>query len=201
MLLFGVFGFSKGLSKSKQPVPTLEISIPDTAEAKEIMRTVERAHYIEAEAAHTLDTKKFSTVFINDPRFNVDWSVLNMIKEMTNNPSLESAGYLDYKIAYRTWANDGILRQDALLKKAKAENRELTTEEKKSLQDPNGRMIPARLYGQIKVNPIKFYSVTINDDIAKVVLDDGPLTYEMNLVLVDGKWYIAGVGKTLSIHP
>jgi len=201
LLIISAFIFVSGQSNLKQPMPTPGTSIPDTNEAKEIMRTIERAYDIQAEAAQSFDLKKFPTVFINDPRFSVSSSRLKMIKEVTNNPSLETAGYLDYKMAYSTWRNEGILRREALQKKAKAENRDLTREESLSLLDSKGRMVPARVNGPIKTHPLEFISITINDDTATTILDDGVAAFEMNLVLVDGKWYIAGVGKTFSIHP
>lgn len=77
--------------------------IPDTPEVKEVMKTVEKANDVEAEAAYTFDIKKFPTVFINDLRFPVSSGTLETIRELTNNPSLESAGWLDYKAAFYSW--------------------------------------------------------------------------------------------------
>ncbi|MBI5964598.1 MAG: hypothetical protein HY863_14055 [Chloroflexi bacterium] len=67
------------------------------------MKTVEKANDVEAEAAYTFDIKKFPTVFINDLRFPVSSGTLETIRELTNNPSLESAGWLDYKAAFYSW--------------------------------------------------------------------------------------------------
>lgn len=174
--------------------------IPDTPEAKEIKKTIERAYDIESEAAYTFDLKKFPIVFINDPRFPVSPSTLQAVREMTDNLSLESAGYLDYKIAYNMWAANAILHYEEIHKKAKAENRELTKEEKQSLTDKYGRGTPGRAESPIRSFPVKFISMEINDDIALVVIDDGPRTVELTLVLVDNHWYIAAI-KGISIHP
>ncbi|MFZ5858593.1 MAG: hypothetical protein ACOYZ6_17330 [Chloroflexota bacterium] len=176
--------------------------IPDTPEAKEIMKTVEDAYNIEVEAAHTFDLKKFPAVFINDPRFPVSPSTLQVVREMTDNLSLESAGYLDYKLAYYTWWGEGAVLLETLREKAKAENRELTKEEKQSLTDKYGRTAAPRPEGTrtTRKNPVKFISMEITDDIALVVIDDGPRTVELTLVLVDNHWYIAGI-KGISIHP
>ena len=40
----------------------------------------------------------------------------------------------------------------------------------------------------------------IVEDIATALIDDGPRTVELTLVLVDKEWYIAGI-KGISIHP
>ena len=164
------------------------------------MRTVDKAYDIEAEAAYTFDLKKFPTVFINDPRFPVSPGTLETIRQLTNDPSLESAGWLDYKIAYYSWSSGAIFKGEELKKKAKSENRSLTEEEKQSLTDPQGRTAPARPEGSIRKSPVMFISMDINDDIAIVIVDDGPMTVRLTLVSVDKQWYITAY-KGLSVHP
>jgi len=198
ILILTAIGFSDASTISKQPRSTY--NIPDTPEAKEIMKRVKRAYDIEAEALYTFDLKNFSTVFINDPRFPVSPGTLNTIRELTDNPSLESAGWLDYKLAYYSWVRDATTYSETIHAKAKAENRGLTDEEKKSLIDSNGRIAPARAKDSIRNQTLKFLAVNINDDIATIILDDGPTTIELTLVLVDNQWYIAGI-KGVSIHP
>ncbi len=196
LLIFSALSFSDGISKQS----TSTNNIPDAKETKEVMKTVERAYDIEAEAAYTSDLTKFPTVFINDPRFNVSPETLQTIRELTQNPSLESAGWLDYKMAYYSWTSAAILHAEKLKEKAKAENRGLTDEEKASLIDPQGRTAPARSERSTRKNPVMFLSVEIDEDIATVVLDDGPMTVQLTLVLVDKQWYIAGY-KGLAFHP
>ena len=198
VLALVALGFSKGLliiTRSESPA-----SIPDTPESKKIMKTIENAYNIEAEAAYTFDLKKFPTVFINDPRFPLPSSTLQIVREMTNDLSLETAGYLDYKLAFYTWRADTTLHFEEVQKKAKSENRALTAEEKRSLIDQYGRSAPARATGPKKKIPIRFISMEIVEDIATALIDDGPRTVELTLVLVDKEWYIAGI-KGISIHP
>jgi hypothetical protein len=175
-------------------------NIPDTPETKEIMKTIERAYDIKAEAAYTFDLKKLPTVFINDPRFPLNEKDLETVRQLTYNPSLESVGWLDYEIAHYSWWRDAVLHSEAVHAKAKAENRDLTQEERKSLVDPYGRVAPARVESPIRKISLTFLSVEVDQDIAIVDLDDGPRTIQMTLVLVDKKWYIAN-SKILSIHP
>jgi hypothetical protein len=198
LLALIAMGFSSISFTSKQPPSTYYI--PDTPEAKEVMETVEKAYDIQAEAAYTFDLSKFPTVFINDPRFPVGRGTLKTIRELTNNPSLESAGWLDYKLAYYSWTRDAILHSEAVREKAKQENRGLTTEEIQSLIDPQGRTAPARAESPIRKQKLKFMSVSINGDIAKAILNDGPTTIELTLVFVDKQWYIAGI-KGIAFHP
>jgi len=198
LLVFSALSFSATLLIIKRS--QLTYYIPDTPEAKAVMQSIEKAYDIEAEAAYTFDLSKFPTVFINDPRFPVSPGTLETVRELTNNPSLESAGLLDYEVAYNSWVRDAVLHSEALHAKAKAENRALSAEERKSLIDSKGRMAPARVEGPIKKATLTFFSVEITDDIATAVLDDGPMTVHLTLVLIDKKWYIAAY-KGLAVHP
>jgi hypothetical protein len=198
LLVFGALGFADPALPVDQPA--IIDGIADTPESKEIMKVIEKAYDIEAEAAYTFDLKKFPTVFINDPRFDVIPATVETIRELTQNPSLESAGYLDYKMAYYGWRRDAILHSEAIYERARRENRGLTEEEKASLVDPQGRIAPAREETAVRTHPISFLSIEINDDIAIAIINTGATTSELTLVLVDKKWYIAA-NKILSVRP
>jgi hypothetical protein len=177
-------------------------SIPNTLQVKEIIKTIEIAYALETEMSVTLDISKLSTVYTNDPRFIMSEEVLKTVRELTNNPELESAGYLDYKMAYWTWRRDSTLLYEAVHKKAKEENRDLTKEEIASLIDPYGRVAHPRIdrTDREQLNSrIEFISVAINGDIAVVVLNRPDWKLEQTLVCVDQKWYIADV-KGLQSH-
>ena len=198
ILVLGILGFSNPSTDFSHSM--MAEKIPDTPDTKEVIQAVERSYDIEAEAGYTFDITKFSDVFINDPRFPVSTGTLETVRELTNNPSLESAGYLDYKVAYYSWIINAITHTEKVKEKAKKEDRALTEEERKSLVDPRGRMAPARSESPTRTLPLTFFSVEINGDIATVVLDDGPRTIKLSLVMVDKKWYIAGY-KGLVMHP
>ena len=198
LVVLGALGFSIRSPRIKQS--ELRHNVPDTPEAKEIMKTIERAYDIKAEAAYTFDLKKLPTVFINDTRFPLSEEHLETVRQLTYDPSLESAGWLDHEIAHYSWLRDAILHSEAVHAKAKAENRELTEKERKSLIDRYGRIAPARVESPIRKVQIRFLSVEIDEDTATAVLDDGPRTVQMTLAFVDKKWYIAD-SKILSMHP
>lgn len=198
LVLLGTVSFAKvSFISSRTVIPD---DIPNTPEAKRIMKVVENAYKVEAEAAYTFDLKKFPTVFINDPRFPLPDSTLQTVREMTNNTSLATAGYLDYKLAYYTWRANATIHFDDVQKKAKSENRALTAKEQQSLVDKYGRVAPARASSPNNKVPIRFISMEITNDIATVDIDDGPWTVELTLVLVDKQWYIAAI-KGISFHP
>ncbi len=92
-------------------------NLPDTPESRKIMQLLETAYDIEAEAAYSFNTEKFSSVFVNDPNRKVNPEKLEFIKFFTNNPELKVAGYLDYKTAYYNWWSDSTLRFEALKEK------------------------------------------------------------------------------------
>jgi len=178
------------------PLSASTVNILDTIEAKEVMQTVETAYDIEAEAAYSFNTEKFPSVFISDPRYEVNPDKLEFIKEFTYDPTLKTAGYLDYKIAYYNWWNDSTLRLEALREKAKAENREVTEDEMDSLIDSKWGSAPARAESPIREISLRFISVSMDGEIATVHLHDGFKVVILYLVRVDEKWYIAGAKET-----
>lgn len=182
--------------------PGFELSpdIPDTKEVREVIKAVEKSYDVEVKAAYTFDISKFPTIYINDPRFPVSPGTLETIRQLTLNPEIETAGWLDYKIAYYSWMRDTILFSEAIHEKAKAENRELTKEERQSLIDPQGRTAPARAESPDRTVPITYLTVDINGDIAVVTLLRGVYHSELTLVLVDKNWYVANE-RFLSISP
>jgi hypothetical protein len=128
-------------------------------------------------------------------------STVQVVRELTNNPTLESAGYLDYKIAYWSWRRDSALLFEAVHKKANEENRELTDAERASLTDTYGRTASPRIpKGLIRQSHLTFISVSINDDVATVVIDDRVYTKRDFLVYVAGRWFIAG-DEGIDLHP
>src|SRR5262245_59338385 len=131
ILAFGLLGFSEPSTNFSHSMTAEKIS--DTPETKEVIEAIERSYDIEAEAAYAFDITKFSDVFVNDPRFPVSAGTLKTVRELTNNPSLESAGYLDYKIAFYSWRINATIHAEEIKQKAKTENRALTEEERKSL--------------------------------------------------------------------
>lgn len=200
MLVFALVTLAFGAGAPSKQSSDRARSIPDTTEAKEIQRTIEKAYMIEEIAARTFDTTEFAKVFINDPRGGkLDDSTLQFVEEVLG-INRTSAGYLDYKLAYYKWWEAGAQKIEALQAKAQAEGRPLTPEEVSSLIDGSGRIAMPRAQGPVSEIWLDFYSISINGDIAVAIFDDGPRTNRMTLVKVDGKWYIAG-NEILAVHP
>ena len=88
------------------PLTGLTVSIPDTPEAKVIMQRIKTAYDTEVEAKQSFDYSKLPEVFINDHRYPLNPDALEFVRTETNNPSLELAGYLDYKWAYSKRGGD-----------------------------------------------------------------------------------------------
>jgi hypothetical protein len=195
-LLFFVsaLGFMEVSSNSETPLQNGLVSTPfaENGDAeKAIIETVENSYDIQAEAAYTGDLSKFPTVFINDPRFELDPYTLQVVREMTNQPDLKSGGWLDYKMAYYSWRINSTRHAEELRATAKAENRDLTEAEKASLVDPYGRSAPMPAQDGVNDLTLTFMSVEVKEDVATVVYSDGVVEAELTIVLVDGRWYIA----------
>ena len=173
--------------------------LPLPADLQAVVATIERAYLLEAQAARTFDLSEFPDVFSNDPRWEVGEATIQTVRELTRNPDLETAGYLDYKLAYYSWWRDGALRFEAVHATAEAEGRGLTVEESRSLVDETGRVAAPRRADPIEEIHLDIQFVHVYGDLATVILDDGPFTSEKTLVLVNGHWYIAG-SKNLASH-
>ena len=89
---------------TNSPFAGTTVNIPDTLEANKIMQVIKIAADLEVNAKNSFDPTKFSEVFINDARFPLNADALEFVRTATNDPLLETAGFLDYKIArYKNW--------------------------------------------------------------------------------------------------
>lgn len=166
-----------------------KVDIPDTPETREIINQIEKA--LDIEAGCNFDYSIFPSVYINDSRYPVDGEKLKLIRMAADNPSLESAGYLDYKLAYHPWWLEGKRQWEEIYDRAMAENREVSEEERQTFlaskwgKYPGGSCSPQRTW------QTRFVSVVMEDDIATVVLGVGNRAKELTLVFVNGQWYVA----------
>lgn len=166
-----------------------KVNVPDTPETREIINQIEAAFDIEEGCS--FDTSIFPSVYINDSRYPVDNEKLEFVRMATDEPTLESAGYLDYKSAYHPWWLEGKRQWEEIYNRAKAENREVSEEERQAYlaskwgKYPGGSCSPQRTW------QTRFVSILVEDDIATVVLGFGSRAKELTLVLIDGHWLIA----------
>jgi hypothetical protein len=175
-------------------------NIPNSPEARAVVRAVEKSYSVKAEVRYTLDIEKLSSIFVNDPRFPVSPDTLETIRELTGNPELESAGLLDNELAHSGWRRDSILYAEALHEKAKKETRDLTEEERTSLIDPQGRTAPARAESPVRTTQLVFISINIENDIADVIVQAGSRQDKLFLVLIGNQWFVAG-RNVLAVSP
>ena len=90
VLVFGILTLS-------QPVQGLILDTSD--ESQKVMDTIYRSIKINLEAAYTLDSSEFATIYINDPRGGeIPAEALADIQESRQDPTIQKdqAGYLDY---------------------------------------------------------------------------------------------------------
>lgn len=167
--------------------------VADTEEKKEIVEVITRSYKIEAKASRDFDLSQFPSVFINDPRgVPIGDDTVTFIRKVLKEKASNNPGYLDYKMAYYTSWEQGALRLEEAYRNAAKEGRTtLNQVERRSLADENGDVASPRRDDPIGEIYLNFFSIEVNGDIAKVLLDDGPTNCEMILVRINGIWYIA----------
>lgn len=171
-------------------------NIPETSEAREIMRIIELAYDIEARAAFDLKTENFSTVFANSLAYSVIPEKLEFTQNFSNTPIVEAPGYLDYKLAYYNWWRDSANQFDSLKAKAKSENREVTQDELKVIIDSEWSkkwgLAPAQAESPERNSSLRFVSIDITKNNATAYLDDGFKVVILYLERIDEQWFIVG---------
>jgi hypothetical protein len=165
------------------PVPVFYEELLHVPEAQEIINTVQKSEVIYSEALQTSDPGKFPTVFINDPRFPLSEGTLDTVRRLTDNPSLQSAGWLDYKIAYYTF-----------------QIKEGTYPQMESFPSEPSQTLPSDFIWCSPPPSLIFLSLSIDDDLATVAIDEGATKYELTLVFVNDDWFIAAY-KGISVSP
>jgi len=175
-----------------------ETGIPDAEDTKQIEEVLQRSYDLEAKAAQDFDLSLFPSVFINDPRVKLSASTVQFIQKvrgMKGEAPRDDYGFLDYKIAYFELWGSGATQIETIQAEAKQENRDLTSEERKTMANSMHRSI-----GQVQSAKLVFRSIVMVDrDMAIAVFDDGPRLNEMRLVRIKNNWFIAG-WKILETH-
>lgn len=175
--------------------------IPQTADTDAIRKVIAQSYQLEAEAGHTFDTSRFADVFTNDPRGGqLSPSTIEFIESVPGAGGKSTYGYLDYKLAYFSWWEQGALKIERLKLKTNAENRQMTAAEMRSLYDQQNRLAMPRLQGEVSAPHLSFHSIEIQGDTAVAIFDDGPRTNQMTLTKTGTNWRIAG-NRFTAIHP
>ncbi|MBI3150630.1 MAG: hypothetical protein HYZ21_00710 [Chloroflexi bacterium] len=166
-----------------------KVEIQNTPDTQAIMNQLEITTTVEIGCS--FDFSIFPSIYINDPRYEVDEEKIKFIRMATENPSLETAGYLDYKNAYHSWWLEGKRQWEELYAKARAENREISEEEQNEFNASKWGAYRGGWCSPKASSKLRFVSITFNEDMASVVLGVNDNIREVNLVLVNGQWMIA----------
>lgn len=167
-----------------------KVDVPDTPETREIIKQIETA--LDIEARCSFDFSIFPSVYVNHLRYPLDSEKLEFIRNATDNPSLETAGYLDYKLTYHSWWLEGKRQWEEIYTKAREEKRDISEEEQKAFLESKWGKYPGGYCTSKRTSQLRFISILVESDIATVVLVLGHhRPKELTLVFVEGQWYIA----------
>lgn len=196
VVIFGLFALSAVFVTFSLHSRNADAGIPNTEDARTVEKVLRTAYALENQAAHDFNTAMFSSVFVNDSRFQLDKETNEFVKKEKKAKGEELKDnyyFLDYKVTYYEKWGSGVFQSEEIISKAKQENRDLTVEERKLVAQNMPR-------SSIKQETnLLIHSIKIDGDIATVVFDDGPRVNEMHLVKIDNDWFIAS-WKILQVH-
>lgn len=181
-------------SSSSTAWPTLKSS--GTANPNDVVgmeSLVNKYFDITGEAAGTFDLSQFPSLFINDPSV----PLTPYQTDFMNTIGAKGSGVLSYELAFFNDWKQGAERLEKLQAQLKAENRQITESDIKSISGPNGMPAPRR-QGPTHKTVVFFNSFTVDGSRAIVNYDCPGLTQEVFLVKTSNGWRIAGI-RTLKV--
>ncbi len=186
-------GFVFLLSKTKPA--QANSGIPDTPDTRQIMAVIDRAYQIMTHASRTFDVSEFPSVFIDTEDYKLKDQQKQAVAYIfgADIANAENTGYLTAMQAQYISMGQGAELLRVALDKAKAENRNLTTDEFQEVVISNHGQMPASgVTIDIKTNLV-FQSIDITVDRAIVRYDDGAALQDAILVRKAGQWLIASI--------
>lgn len=175
--------------------------IPNSPDAQQIMAVMDRAYQLIGHASQSFDVSEFSAVFVDTDDYEITDEQRDAIAATLGVPisDVGNIGYLTaMQLKYVSMGQGASLLREAM-KKAKAENRQLSPADLQELAKANHGKLPSLGSPVTKKTVLTFESIEIEGDRASVRYDDGAALQEAILVKVNGKWLIASI-KPIWIH-
>ncbi len=193
LIVVSVVVLAMGLFVFRSTQVRSDAGVPDSAEAKEIMVTMDRAYQVIASASQTFDVSELSSVFVNTPDYKLTAQQMEKVGEILGQEDASNAGYLTVMQAqYVSWGQGARLLQETL-DKANAEDREMTADEFQEVIKANHGQMPALASPVTAKTVLTYESMQITGDRAVVRYDDGAALQEAVVVRVNGEWFVAGI--------
>lgn len=168
-------------------------SMPDTAEAHQIMAAMDTAYQIIGNAGQTFDASNFSQVFIDTTDYPLSDQQRAAVAGLLGESAAQHAGYLTAMSIQTIARGQGAKLLRTALDKAKAENRDLTAAEFQELIKANHGQLPTLGSSIMAKTTLTFNSIAIDGERATVEYDDGAALQKAILIRTQGKWLIASI--------
>jgi hypothetical protein len=199
LLLVGLFVLAGVTSATYQGFPTLNPTAPpDPAEVAAIKAVIDRAYDLDGLAARTFDVSQFPTVYANDPSVQVNGVQAGVVAKARGVQAAAAAGYLDYKLAFYGRWQAGAEQLEQLQAAARAQGRQMTAAELRSVA-VDGQPPPPRRTDPMYKTGLRFDNFTIDGSRAEVVFDDGAVLQRAFLLKTATGWKIVGQ-RPIKIH-
>lgn len=192
MLVFLVVMFSLS---AQSPQARAYPGVPDTPDAKQIMAVMDRAYQLIGHASQSFDVSEFPAVFVDTADYQITDEQREAIAATLGVPASDvgNVGYLTaMQLKYESMGKGANLLREAM-KKAKAENRQLSSTELQELAKANHGQLPSLGSPVTSKTVLTFESIQIEGERAIVRYDDGAALQEAILVKINGRWLIASI--------
>jgi hypothetical protein len=180
--------------------PRAGLQIPDTQDSQEIQEVIYHSYTIFQEALQNGgDVSEFKNVLTNSPEYSYENSKgRSLVILVLGKEEADNAGYRTVMEAKYIAYGCGVRLFKETEKVAKEENREVTADELKSIQDHCYGVLPPSQSGSAPLK-LDFQNIDIEGDRAVVRYDDGAALLEAILVRENGRWLIGNI-KPIEIH-
>jgi len=176
------------------------INVPNTQDSQEIQEVIHHSYTVFRGALRNGgDVSEFQYVFINTPDYSYENDdVRSFVSLVLGTEQAKNGGYLTVMQAKYIAYGCAIRLFKETEKIAKKENREVTPDEFKFIQDNCYGVFPPSL-SEGAPPKLEFKIIDIEGDRATARYDDGAALLEATLVRENGRWLIANI-KPIEIH-
>jgi hypothetical protein len=176
---------------------------------QDVQAALEKFYSVLNDVTSTYDVAKFSDILLDTGDCRPDEETRQFIEQTMGKDAAANAGYLTAMQAKYIARGKATKLLENATEKAKAENRELTQDEKQQVMDANGGIFPpTTIKPSSTISPdsslskkkaLNFMSIEVIGDWGKIKYDTSQALQEATLARKNGRWFVACI-KPIQVH-